>query len=454
METPPGEQPLFSHKERQERIYQDIERKIALGKKLWRFSKALVPPSANDSQEVVEQQEGGFRGVLQEAFDAYPQATKQLAKVNEARKKLDQYELENARRRGSLIGDKKNLLLEPEDFELETDPQSTTENSDKVAALHEIINSAGNDPDVRFLQVLERGVNTAIRKRQDIREILSQGREGTVSEAKMFFSKSTDLSPQLIERFGRYTFRVHNFSISIFIPQKDIILYIPGYRQRRFGGRHVSDSCWNILLQESSLDEAILGRLPEDHPISQSRKAHSLHEDNHSFFEGFSGLQETSSLSDSLSSTIRRYLSMKDIGVPSWSLSGCLTTIEHIITKLMDADVHELVANIASRETRDKRIVGSTFGAGLIRKQKIITELEGHPDGDIRLLSTRLKKSNPKLYDPQKLSGEILELYQVIQDKAPEKTEDLDIAFVLFPPSQIGIVRKLVKRWIGQDSAF
>ncbi len=41
----------------------------------------------------------------------------------------------------------------------------------------------------------------------------------------------------------------------------------------------------------------------------------------------------------------------------------------------------------------------------------------------------------------------IIKLYQKIKEKAPEKLKDLDIAFILFPPSKFRHIESLVERW-------
>ena len=62
------------------------------------------------------------------------------------------------------------------------------------------------------------------------------------------------------------------------------------------------------------------------------------------------------------------------------------------------------------------------------------------------MVDTILKEAMGKVHIDT-IRNEITKMYQTVKAYAPDKLEDLDIAFALFPISQMKHIKKLVRKW-------
>jgi len=409
-------------KNKVEQIYKNIELKISFVKELWNDMEKLGPPDPKASPEDIAKENKIFEKHLEKLKIFFPEAENKAKKFiklekekSELLKKLHKIELEEQER---------NIILE------------------EIDKIEDEIQKILDDTTLFFIE-FEQGLENAKYKREEIRKILLELGEIEPSSYKKL-AEEYKLPKELID----YIIEIipKNFSITFIVePEK-----FKKYYGEDITGQHWRGTIWNFV---RGLPKESLPKLNDENFIRLLEKLKDTinHENFHSFIDCFSISQKYGNLK-----VIKRVVNSKIINIKNFLDMGYepfLSLEKKLLTKrletFMDLFNEELMAEIVSgeHEYRDESFLKHTFFSickefcdwlEQIRKEE---ELEKYPEIDAII------KNAISYIDPQKNREKIIKLYQKIEEKAPEKLKDLDIAFILFPPSKFRHIESLVERW-------
>jgi hypothetical protein len=405
-------------KNKVEQIYKNIELKISFVKELWNDMEKLGPPDPKASPEDIAKENEIFEKHLEKLKIFFPEAenkAKEFIKLEkeggELLKKLHKIELEKQER---------NIILE------------------EINKVEDEIQKILDDTTLFFIE-FEQGLKNAKYKREEIRNILLELGEIEPSSYKKL-AEEYKLPKELID----YIIEIipKNFSITFIVePEK-----FKEYYGEDITGQHWRGTIWNFVRGLPKLSDENFIRLSEE-----KLKNTINHENFHSFIDCFSISQKYGNIKvikRVVNSKIRNIKIFLDMGYePLFSLEKKLLTKR--LETFMNLFHEELMAEIVAgeHEYRDESFLKHTFFSicrefcdwlEQIRKKE---ELEKYPEIDAII------KDAISYIEPQKNREKIIKLYQKIQEKAPEKLKDLDIAFILFPPSKFRHIESLVERW-------
>lgn len=411
------EQPSLNKKEV---LYTTIENRIETLVNLWKKSCELPVPSPEDSPEVIDRE----RKLLREPFESAVAQNPQWADKYSRFKALDKQ-----------LSEKRAKQEENEESE---------EGNEELDSLAERWDSAFKDTDVQFLSSLDNGTRRAIEQRNAVRTVLKNiGPDGKIpptyipKEYKKLLKSPLQIWPQ-------------RFSIAVLVAER---AFESSYKEygpnNRTSGIYPRGSIWSFIREAPLLVLNIreVCRIGDDEFEEFERKFYSQtsrHEDFHAFAEGF--LPEnikSNPVYRQMKMSLERLNTIKSEGGPSFVLNKERTLLRSKIDSLVDTDRDELLAEFASIEDRNER-PSSTFVSLIAQKRSFLSKFRGaDPETDEKIDKAL------KILDVQVLREKIKALYKQVEEKAPERKESLDAAFVLFPISQIRHVEGLVKRWVN-----
>lgn len=412
-------------REKQETLYRGLEDKIAIMKGIWGVAQSLSIPSIHDSNDDIAREKDAFQHVFQSTLDKLPQAASIY------------------REQGS-----------------DTD--------------------AGHlKQDLDFIRSMDNGINDALRKRDSIRAILRDLGENPSPEA---YEKTI---PEELEGVRGHIQRViiKPFSINLVLDREgfqSVYQDLYGKTPTETFGSHIDGTIWNIydwynLIKNSEdylmsyVEKEVLSGNENIQPnLSEIEDIGIKHEDFHSFMDGFD-IKE-----GNINKAIRT--SIVDL---SAMMQYRRRLIHKIFKTLRIPYYREFIADEERKEWKDiRRNMQVVMDSG---HEELLAELASAPDitralgmrgsfvnrrqqdtNTIKTVVNNLNENIPGLVhhpyitqtleslDPNLNNQFIIELYEQVEANAPERVEDLDMAFALFPPSQWRHIKGLVARWTSE----
>lgn len=390
-------------------LYSRVEQKIGLAKLLWQTAQSLPIQSPDDLENAGQTDRQKLDEVLMQADSNFPHA---------ASLKPHYYELI-----ASMESRKKELWVEQESQYRDPVFQDLQKEHDRLLA----------NADVRFLVVLENGTQAALDKRERMRSIFRQlGPDWKTPQAY------ANLSPD--PRFANSIAYIvpASFSICLFIYPLTFDRYKEG---QRVVGFHQRGTIWNLIRYEGRLVRGNILSYPSNQILD------SRHEDFHSFFEGFSLSKPYDNRNAFFVATDElRRLNQKANTSPA-EKKGLVQNIQRLLLERAEEYKGELLAEYASLPGHGQQY--PDWGSFYKRTTELFEWLRGFKttaDPSLTAFITRIESS---LRAPLR---EIRPLYENVQAQAPERIEDLDIAFAVFPLAKMRHIKRLVRRWTASTA--
>lgn len=435
----------LSASERREMLYDSVEQKISVLKTLWNTAQGLTVPTPHDSNDLIDLERQQLEGVFQNALklpiaDSY----KRLLEV------------------ASLIG----------------------KVSGRTASGKKIIDEyqgpyKGND-NVDFIESLKKGIAKNLADRHLIRGVMRDlgDKWDDPYEMEEWLRKNMpSIGDVRIEQVV-----AQRFSISLVINSSppESISELDIFPERTFG-RHIKQGVFSLVYKDSVIESLMEDHLLEtinrmtqffDLETGKSKDGMDIsrvsdsdqdelrsynrfneqianihrHEDFHSFAEGYASLEGKLLLQlraavdiDKLKKQCRSKSPKQRSEIPK--------TMQRAIHSSINSNHEELTAEFAAGSNRDN-IPSYTFANRVEKLQGILDQtLLTIRDTQER---ERIQSKLNRVIDPymgENLRKRIDGLYRKIKESAPEKREDLDIVFALFPPTKIRHIENLVERW-------
>lgn len=272
------------------------------------------------------------------------------------------------------------------------------------------------DPDKRFLYFYGVGSANLLAKRDYIRSVLNRlgartSDPGAFAEILPIF----DTSDVLEVMFSRYS--INFLTTANFFKDRD---------DNSSLGIHYKGSVFNAVNINPAIEIVntdSLKNLPKDglRNFNGNLLQETLdHEDFHSLIEGFLPTYVVNSDRHNL---------------------GCAPSVS-------DLDHNEILANLSVAAYSIQSIVsGKTLTTG-----HFVPDVSGGINlGEYDIQSNEAKMAIGRHYDFQEWLDRLNSLYQHVDAKIPWRRGDLDLAFVLFQPSKIRHVERLVNRWTKRE---
>jgi len=386
--------------ETREFLYERLEAKIAILRKLWSVAQVLSAPEAREYSGRIITEKLFLSKIFSDARDKFPLAVREFKEYDQIRKSL------------ALLQEKMDKL----GFEKGSDKYG--EKFDALIAKREEL--LGDD-DFRFLLSMRDGITTLLRKRDEIRTVL-KNIEGNDKDPKALWEVLPE--PYREQLKGKPIELLSNrFSISVVLEEKE---YEELFHDSSLG-RHIHDSIWSFVKRDSR-------------PIEPTR----AHEDFHSFAEGFSLGSANLFSPEKMRAAIQSIITIKSRGAPPGIVNNFLTNLRRRIIGFKDYGYDEFLAELASLPYR--KIPSDTFATNVHEARQILEEFRGKdPDID------PIIDEGLKYLDIEEFRNQIHGIYKRVEASDPKRIPDLIFAFSLIPPSQFRHIERLVDRWEKQS---
>ena len=420
-----------------ERLFELVERRVALIRELWEGMQNLSIPNVEDSKSVVDNEEKVFQKFFQRAEKEFSSEASQIK----------EYE------------DREHLIYEihEEFYRMGAGKESTKAYQDMIRKLDQLMEKQSElleNEDFRFFLSYYKGINGAQKKREEVRRVLKEvGKRGNINEEIISYLPKSFQAP-LRGKVEKVI--VERFSISVVLNGE---AYKKVAKNPRSMGFHQPGGIWNFLsgditgyaIEEILRDIVkhggrISGKRIKELAVGIRENAHgvtSAHEDFHSFFNGFSESGNAFSFA-TLNDIVDRIIGVKERKAHAIFIKIHLQDLRKSIRLFQDFGHEELLAEIAS-EPWD-RIPSSTFATRMADAEEKIRLLKGKdPDID------RIIDENLSYLDFSHFRERFQGAYKILQEKAPERLNDFGVACAMFPPSQFRHIERLVERWAEQS---
>jgi hypothetical protein len=408
--------------EKKEVLYETLEAKIEIVKKMWEAAKQMRPPSNIDSPEQISEE---------------TQLLEMFVKENEARLPYI-----------SSLCEKYNELISERDKLLSHDDEDFTDDFiQKIDTVDREIKNLEKDDEVMFHNSLQNGVKNALNKRVRVREILASAGKAELKDA---LRKNNDLPDVFKEREAIKKVQVLPFSLAVFIDGK---VY---ERYQGTDSRGCSLDIFSFIKNdtgeispEAKVLLAIFGEKPKKgRKYKEEEYGRTiLHEDFHSFIQGFAiGDLRLFNYKDYfrlIEGSADRIKKLKQLNAPREILENEILLLKKRLFKLPEMGHEELLAEIASKP--HEQIPNSTFAAVIHNIEKSL-DMIGEVDPEVdKIIEVARKKLN---------ISEIKEQFQQLYAQTPEdKITDLEAALALLPVNKWGHIKGLIERWHREDGA-
>lgn len=397
-----------------EQLYERIEQKLALMREIWNYAKNLPPPTPFDKGEEAEENTL-FEGLIKKATKSFPSAAFLIKEYDDI-----------AARMVEIAGNKQ---MPP--------PKKLIDELSRLCKQQERLLE---DQNVRFTISVRIGIRDAQKKRRKIRSVLNENRDSTDQE---FYLK---LMPQEIAAHfaGKITAVVpQNFSIAYLVEPE----VYKAYQKNDSKGFSLSwaDVALTFIKDERNKERRESEDETEENQITEDMLVTVQHENFHAFIEGFGLGDKVYFSAEPLMELAEKIIETDDNPASRLLKEIDLKRLKTLLSKFKDFGHEELIAEIASSPRSG--VPKSSFA----KKQLELTEaiikyiflLGGvNPELD-EILADGLKK-----LDFTRDRKFIQKMYREVEARAPDKMEDFDMAFALFPPSDWRNIERLVKRWI------
>lgn len=401
---------------RGEKLFKRIEKKIRILKTIREITASLPVPQRSDSQEVIWEEKKRFDEVLQQAWELFPEAKTLYARYQTLEHLTKEYSLA--------------LQLS---FEKEIEVPLDEKMEKLLSEMGEIFR---ND-DVRFLLTIEKGVKAALEKRDKIRALFQE-----LGEKYLSPEVYRDIAqPHKNPRFREYEIIAvlpERFSVTLvlsklYVRRKDDISKPRKIKVLNYG-QHKIDSIFNFVDADMILANALSGGRIGPKEVRS-------HEDFHSLSEKFPGQSSNYDyLMPRILRIIKNILKLQRLKAPDPIINGSINGLKSLIANLPATYQTEFLADLTMSKERTR--VGSRVFKLMRRTElEILKGLKKIPRFR-EIVETELQSLNLS-----ELAKEVDNLYQIVQEKNPEKLRDLDIAFALFPFTRIRHIERLVARW-------
>lgn len=408
--------------ERPEAVYKDIETRIGIVKDVWSIAQTL---STRPSQIDLEKSQR-LRTVLAKAKTQFPQEATLLNRYHQ----IDDQLMEGANQHGGMTreGYPEAFVKTPE-FAILTDEELRIE----------------TNPDFMFLRILEDGIEAAIAKRQDIREL--QIRMGSRINQQGFadnpaaYNDENDIPTEVSGHINAVLFQP--FSVCLLIDHEAFVEFV--------GSNDIAGTYQGGIFTYVDTQQADKQELEESYK----------HENFHSFMEGFktqnrrlnnskNPIPNSSQTMDTLDARVKSFISFKTMDAPLSIMDTArmmMKTAAEAVSRQVENSNEELLSELASNKNR-KNVPSNSFSI-LNEEAKSALDLLKGKDHEVDAILNGVAST----IDIDKLVGRIRDCYQKVLKTCPKKTLDLDCAFAIIPPNKISIVEKLVDRWIQTAQA-
>ncbi|OGE94529.1 MAG: hypothetical protein A3B10_00880 [Candidatus Doudnabacteria bacterium RIFCSPLOWO2_01_FULL_44_21] len=384
--------------ETREFLFERLEAKIAILRKLWSVAQVLSAPEAGESSELTEKL--FLAKIFSEARDKFPLAEREFGEYEQIKKSLA-----SLQKKMDKIGFEKGNDKYGEQFDA------------LIARREDLL----EDDDFRFLLSIREGITTLLKKRDEIRTVLANIEENDKDPKSLWPVLPEPYREQL--KGKPIELLPNRFSISIVLEGKE---YEELFHDSSLG-RHIHDSVWSFVKKDAS-------------PIEQTR----AHEDFHSFAEGFSIGSANLFSPEKIREAIQSIITIKSQGAPLAIVNIFLTRLKHRIIGFKDYGYDEFLAELASLPYR--KIPADTFATNVHEAQQILEEFKGKdPDID------PIIDEGLKYLDVEEFRNRIQNIYKRVEVFGPKRIPDLIFAFSLIPPSRLRHIERLVERWAEQD---
>lgn len=394
--------------------YEKVEQQIGVVKNLWDTASNFEPASPTDTEEMIQDEPSQLRSVFNNALVSFPDTAILYHKYKN---------LKSVSRRRSLSNDERS--------------------SASIAA-----GELGKKPGVDFLLQLEKGIDGLIRRRSLIRETyqsIGDGWDKPESYARIRSNRdlpkrarsSLNFLPR--RKFDVIAIKPGNFSISLVL---DYDFYEDMIGSSK--GMHRPSGIWNFL-KENEPEEALLHAIFNPDSTKDSHwipEIAAKHEDFHGFLDSFKVLRGETIIGEEAADRIYNHVQASMGRVQE-------NYVMSLLNNIVDTAHEELLAEIFStpRDSNLHAEIPSTSFASHITKSKSLFER-------LRGLDPKIDQIIDNEYDKlnlEKWREQIQGLYRRVSERCPDKLDDLDIAFALFPPTKMDMIEKLVDRWANGD---
>ncbi len=444
------EQGFPTNRENREDLWGKVEKKIVIAKEFWLTASTFPVPTAADKPELAEEEKPKLHLVVEKAIQAFPHAASAANRLIELQGQVPKVVLD--------LADKPNRPPFNREVRLRLLPEQYREYSKTGAQILDEYARLRQDDNVRFLGLLYQGMATALQTRAEVRKTLQD--LGTDSLTPQAYDK---LIPKKYRIFREHVKKVivANYSIGLVIDHDAFAAYKKGAHSsmnRKMGGFYDRDGVFFYLDEgasyrgtpEERVFDAIFGTSWSKESekvtpaITEAERISSInHENFHALFKGFNMGISMEEVGYRLRADIGLLVHLKQKSGNSVS-SEVAETMKAIRTKLdeyVNTDQEETLADIST----ERDAVAGWVAANLRYKNVVLTKLSGSdPDID--------KQINKARYALNTFAPRVRRLYKIVGKQAPEKLIDLGIAFVLFPPSKLRHVERLVDRWCHRSA--
>ncbi len=384
-------------------LRQRLEWRLDVLSSVWIAAECLYPPTLNETRETRFLEDWFQKVTFKKAWE----------KPELAQKITDIHTL------GSQLAERREANQKQKKFK-----------GPKIADLKQAQDQLLLDPEVRFIRAVQRGVNKAVDKRRQIREVLVFMNGDWLEPTDLKIATLKGMLPAETLSQARDVV-VSPFSISVFVPRK----LIPGNHPN---GTHVPNSIFNLMALDKypAYDEWLGERSSYEEAILKDPSVR--HENFHSLYQCFQGSSFRADI-DFLSFVLINQLGRGQVNKRRIRNTGFM---------LMDMGQEELLSNIASGQLLPLTSFGwilhdfpfskLTLGSGM---EKLTDLNNGNPV--VKTVFDDIKKRFEG-----KFAHRIAQLYETVSRECPQKKPVLDAAFALFPPSKIAHVEWLVKGWV------
>jgi hypothetical protein len=436
--------------DRRREILGKVNTKIARAKGLWQTVRTFSAPLPGDSAEAIAQENRQLETHVEHASQLLPHAVegaKTSAQLydtlfttlneNDGRRRLDRYRLH---------------------------PYVYATFDDRLELFEEYFALQSKD-DIRFLTAFTRGIQKAQDRRTAIRETLA-GLGDNLTDPSSF----NDLLPGEFSLFRDHIREVvlSPFTIGLVIDSNAYMKHRLSERKIKgridhsvafndphnlfcfideIGKRSASSSgeIERIPSAEDRLMELLFGKekkKAQPNNIKSGFQEIVDHEDFHSFFTGFRLAPNLHYIA--FGGGIRDKVDEYKLCEDPERRKELARSINGLLDNIVNVNWEEFLADIASLEGR-KNVTSGHLEISLTGQLKYLRSFLGkHLEVDamvrhhISILSGVVPTTNG--------------LYLQVKEQIPERAEDLDMAFAIFPPSQIRHVKQLVDMWISSIS--
>lgn len=406
--------PSLSLAQRREGMYQNVEARSAVLVNLWERAQSMPIPRSTDSDEQKGDERQLLLGVLDPILNAKPGLREKFNRAIEIKTVLDEDEEKSE--------GKSEEELDYDDFKERLLPLG-----------QEFETIVSENPEIRFLLNVFSGIEGLLSKRNQLRSmqqkigpIHSSGRITKDEANKLLNKKSIFIDHINWAQVGRFSVSFVVEPLVFRIKDATALGYSTGLINIIYG----------LNEEREKLLESIFGR----NSNKQEQIAEVIaHEEFHSFADSFYLGESWSQLQWSYDSSLARLTRLKELGAPEPIIQTELGLLRIYIGNVEDASREEILAEFAQSSDRSyvPRTTFATYDGEKARFLEKVLKDQSQIFGDQK-----------KAFDIDRLRQEIKSIYEQVDAIIPERRLEVDSLFVLFPPSKIRHIRRIVNRWI------